>query len=315
MSAVGIKGKGESVWLAFFRILVLRRMRMLIKDETLLSEMETDEKMLCEALCSHGFDGNWYRRGYYDDGSVLGGAEREDCKIDLLPQAFSAILAYEIGFESEKAKVAMDAVRKILYDKENSLVRLLYPPFDCDLQSPGYIKGYVPGIRENGGQYTHAAVWAALGFLLCGEIGTGTELLFALNPAERYRNPQIAEAYRIEPYVFAGDVYTNPQHPGRGGWSYYTGSAAWYRKTVLEFLCGYTETADGFFLHPKLSEQFPSFSLTVVKKQTRYRIDISLADAPSLILDGDYITEKDRYFFRFDGKEHRAFLKIQKKKG
>ncbi|MBQ8497734.1 MAG: DUF3131 domain-containing protein [Clostridia bacterium] len=315
MSAVGIKGRGESVWLVFFRILVLRRMRMLVADEKILSEMQTEENLLYEALRTHGFDGKWYRRGYYDDGSVLGGAEREDCKIDLLPQAFAAILAHESSFETEKAKMAMDAVWKMLYDREHSLVRLLYPPFDKDTQSPGYIKGYVPGIRENGGQYTHAAVWAALGFLLCGENAKGAEILFAINPAERYRNDEIAKAYRIEPYVFAGDVYANPQHMGRGGWSYYTGSAAWYRKTALEFLCGYTETKDGFYLCPRLSERFSSFTLTVAKKKTRYQIEVSLADAPSLMLDGEYIAEKERYFFRFDGGEHRGFLKIQKTSG
>ena len=312
MSTVGIKGRGESVWLAFFRLLVLRKMRSLTEDEKTVSEMETEEQMLCDALKRYGFDGKWYRRGYYDDGSVLGGNEREDCKIDALPQAFAAILASESGFEKEKAKMAMDAVWQMLYDREHLLVRLLYPPFDKDAQAPGYIKGYVPGIRENGGQYTHAAVWTALGLFLCGETERAVEILFAVNPAERYQHEAIATAYRIEPYVFAGDVYTNEQHVGRGGWSFYTGSAAWYRKIVLEVLYGYTERADGFCLHPHLCGAFPSFTLTVAKKQTRYVIDVSLAEAPSLMLDGEYIHEKEKYFFRFDGKEHRGFLKVRK---
>ncbi len=312
MSAVGIKGRGESVWLAFFRILVLRKMRGLISDETLRFEMETEEKTLCEALKTHGFDGKWYRRGYYDDGSVLGGAEREDCKIDVLPQAFAAILADESRFDMQRAKMSMDAVWEMLYEREFSLVRLLYPPFDKDEQSPGYIKGYVPGIRENGGQYTHAAVWAALGFLLCGEAERGAEMMFAVNPAERYRDERIARAYRIEPYVFAGDVYANSQHMGRAGWSWYTGSAAWYRKTALEYLCGYTERKDGFYLHPRLSRKFSRFTLTVEKKQTRYVIDVSSAEVSSLVLDGEYIHEKENCFFRFDGKEHRGFLKVKK---
>ena len=180
----------------------------------------------------------------------------------------------------------MQAVEKYLFDRNHSLVKLLYPPFDKDTQSPGYIKGYVPGIRENGGQYTHAAVWAALGFFLCGEYEKGTEVLFAINPAERYQNPKIAEAYRIEPYVFAGDVYTNPQHIGRGGWSFYTGSAAWYRKVALETLCGYTEEKDGFYLNPRLSKKFPSFRILIDKENTVYRISVSLAERSSLVLDG-----------------------------
>ena len=313
MSLVGIRGTGESVWLAFFRILVLRKMTGLcscVGEVDWISEMEREEKLLCNAIEKYGFDGKWYRRGYYDDGSVLGGDERRDCKIDLLPQAFAAIVAYESGFAKDRAEISMRAVKKRLYDKKHSLVKLLYPPFDKDRQSPGYIKGYVPGIRENGGQYTHAAVWAALGFFLCGDTETGAEVLLAINPAERYRDPEIAKAYRIEPYVFAGDVYTNPQHLGRGGWSFYTGSAAWYRRVVLEILCGYTEQGDGFYLKPRLSEKFDGFSIAVNKKGTSYRIAVSRAETPSLVLDGEVMADGEYHFFRFDGGGHEAVLKI-----
>jgi cellobiose phosphorylase len=155
-----------------------------------------------------------------------------------------------------------------------------------------------------------AAVWAALGFFLCGETETAAEVMLAINPAERYLKPEIAKAYRIEPYVFAGDVYTNPQHIGRGGWSFYTGSAAWYRKVALEILCGYTEREEGFFLKPRLSEKFSAFSIEINKKETSYRINVSLSDEASLILDGEAVTEGERYFFRFDGGEHEAELKI-----
>ena len=310
MNLVGAHGKGESVWLAFFRILVLRRMARLCEDESLRGETEREEELLYRAIEEYGFDGEWYRRGYYDDGSVLGGRESGDCKIDLLPQAFAAILFCESGYAEERARKAMHSVERMLYDKRHALVRLLYPPFDCDAQSPGYIKGYVPGIRENGGQYTHAAVWAALGFFMIGEIEKGTEILFAINPAERYLCADIAKAYRIEPYVFAGDVYTNPQHIGRGGWSFYTGSAAWYRRVVTEILCGYTERGDGFYLRPRLSEKFGAFTITVNKKETVYRIGVSLADEPSLVCDGKPITNADGYFFCFDGKTHEVELKI-----
>ena len=315
MSLVGVGGKGESVWLAFFRILVLRKTIGLCEGSSeadVASEMETEIRLLCNAIEEHGFDGKWYRRGYYDDGSVLGGKERTDCKIDLLPQAFASIVAHECGFAKERAALAMRSVGKMLFDRKHFLVRLLYPPFDRDEQSPGYIKGYVPGIRENGGQYTHAAVWAALGFFLCGDVTTATEVMLAINPAERYLNPEIAKVYRIEPYVFAGDVYTNPQHIGRGGWSFYTGSAAWYRKVALEILCGYTEERDGFYLKPHLSETFDSFSIAINKKETSYRINVSLADEMSLVLDGEAIANAEDYFFRFDGGAHEGVLKVRK---
>jgi cyclic beta-1,2-glucan synthetase len=315
MNLVGARGKGESVWLAFFRILVLRKMKALCQrygDLSPISEMELEEDSLCEALRRYGFDGAWYRRGYYDDGSVLGGKERKDCQIDLLPQAFSAMLAHESGFEKEKARKSMQSVYQYLFDAKHSLVKLLYPPFDKDAQTPGYIKGYVPGIRENGGQYTHAAVWAVLGFFLCGDYEKGTEILFAINPAERYQNPSLAEAYRIEPYVFAGDIYTNAQHIGRGGWSFYTGSAAWYRKVALEILYGYTQEKDGFYLKPRLSETFSSFKIRVEKNHTVYRISVSLADRSSLTLDGKEIREGENHFFRWDGTCHEAILKLKK---
>lgn len=316
MNLVGAQGKGESVWLAFFKILVLRKMISLCRiygDFSQISEMEKEENALYEALKNYGFDGGWYRRGYYDDGSILGGKEQKDCKIDLLPQSFSAILAHESGFEQKKAHMSMQAVEKYLFDRKHSLVKLLYPPFDKDSQSPGYIKGYVPGIRENGGQYTHAAVWAALGFFLCGEYEKGTEVLFAINPAERYQNPEVAKVYRIEPYVFAGDVYANPQHVGRGGWSFYTGSAAWYRKVALEMLCGYTQEKDGFYLNPRLSKKFPSFQILIDKENTVYQISVSLSEHSSLTLDGKEMDNGQKYFFRFDGREHEAILKISEK--
>ena len=176
-----------------------------------------------------------------NDGTVLGGNEREDCKIDAIAQSFAMITADKLSLDKSHVKKAMQAVYDILFDKKNKLVRLLYPPFDKDTQSPGYIKGYVPGIRENGGQYTHAAVWTALGFFAGEENDKGAEILFAINPAVHGADEELAKQYKVEPYVLAGDVYANPAHMGRGGWSWYTGSAAWYRKVAMEVLCGYTE--------------------------------------------------------------------------
>ncbi len=311
MNGVGREGKGESVWLAFFLILVWERMANLSEMRGEDGELyrEKQERMM-DALREYGFDGAWYRRGYYDDGSPLGSALREDCKIDAIAQAFAGIVSETHGFEKERALSAMQSAEAYLFDREHRLLKLLTPPFAEDEQSPGYIKGYVAGIRENGGQYTHAAVWAALGFFGCDMNDIGAEVLFAINPAVRARDEDIAKAYRIEPYVFAGDVYTNPSHMGRGGWSWYTGSAAWYRNAVIEWLCGYREQGDSFTLSPRLSARFSSFSLTVKKKNTCYHIEASRAEMPSALLDGKPI--RPTHSFAFDGGEHTVKLFVSK---
>ena len=297
---------------AFLTALVLRRMLPLLRErgmEELCLRYESKIEELLSAVETQAYDGAWYLRGFYDDGGKLGSREREDCKIDVLPQAFSMIAADELGLDKTRPAAAMDSVYSILFDRENKLIRLLYPPFDADEQSPGYIKGYVPGIRENGGQYTHAAVWASIGFLAGDENDRGAETLFAINPAVRYEDTAIAEKYKIEPYVLAGDVYTNPFHAGRGGWSWYTGSAAWYRKAALEVLCGYTEEDGGFTLSPHLSQRFRGFELSVSRGDCRYHISVSVSDKDELILDGVPLADVVSHRFAFDGLCHEVILK------
>lgn len=307
MNTVGKAGRGESVWLAFFLVLVWERMIYLCE---MLGEETRDyqEKQLhmLEALRLYGYDGAWYRRGYYDDGTPLGSDCRCDCKIDAIAQAFAAIVSSELGFERERAMRAMASVEEHLFDREHQMIHLLTPPFMQDVQSPGYIKGYVAGIRENGGQYTHAAVWSAIGAFSCGKDALGAEMLFAITPALRARDPRLEKAYRIEPYVFAGDVYANPSHIARGGWSWYTGSAAWYRRAVLEWLCGYREDGEGFTLAPHLSQGFSSFSLEISKRDTHYTIDVSLGKQTHATLDGCEILSTAH--FLFDGGKHHVRL-------
>ncbi len=307
MNGVGRKGKGESVWLAFFLALVYERMaelaRLLSKDDAIYHKKK---EILLDAIREHGYDGAWYRRGYYDDGSPLGSALRKDCKIDVIAQAFAGIAAEALSFEKGRALSSMNAVCEYLFDREHQIIKLLTPPFVNDEQSPGYIKGYVAGIRENGGQYTHAAVWAALGFFGCGENELGAQALLAINPAVRAQNHEIEKAYRIEPYVFAGDVYANEDHPGRGGWSWYTGSAAWYRRAVIEWLCGYREEQDGFAIMPRLSSSFSSFKLRVCKKNTSYQVEARFGQRRRVTIDGKVVPWG--YHFKFDGGNHRICL-------
>lgn len=236
-SAVGEGGKGESVWLAFFGRIVIEMFVYVAEkrgEDTLLYREFSDT--LGRNTDLYAYNGKWYVRGFYDDGTPLGDKVCDECRIDLLPQAFSSLCDKAISVLRPDAyrnpkkhiKSALDSAYNMLYDKENRILRLFYPPFDKSEKNPGYIKGYAPGLRENGGQYTHGAVWGAMGFWYGGMEERAMEICSALCPAVRCLDKELFEKYKTEPYVLCGDVYANPSHPARGGWSWYTGSAAWY---------------------------------------------------------------------------------------
>lgn len=236
-SAVGEGGKGESVWLAMFARIVLEKFGALTaKLGGNPQKYFNLSDLLGKNVDEHAYNGKWFVRGFYDDGSPLGDETCDECKIDLLPQAFSAICDDVVArlrptaHRTEKTRIesALDYAHKYLYDAENRILKLFAPPFDRTEKNPGYIKSYAAGLRENGGQYTHAAVWGAMGFLCAGQNERADEIINALCPALRARDKTLFEKYKAEPYVLCGDVYSNPSHEGRGGWSWYTGSAAWY---------------------------------------------------------------------------------------
>jgi len=245
---------------------------------------------------------------------VLGAATTEGgCQIDILPQAFAQLSGMGKGNTDghSRTRTALETMFGALYDRDYRIMKLFTPPFVPGTgRNPGYIQGYVPGVRENGGQYTHAAVWAAIAMLDAGMIDQGTELLFALNPAERCTDPELAEIYGGEPYAMAGDVYSNPDFAGRCGWSLYTGAAAWYYKAVLEYLLGYDERADGFSITPKLSARFPGFTLQVQRHGTQYTIRAQLGDRTEYRLDGEPVADK---FFPFDKKRHNLEITVENK--
>lgn len=311
-NAVGSAGRGESVWLGEFLILVLRAMKPVFARYGSIAENEGyfgAEQSLIKAVLSC-YENGQFIRGYYDSGSKLGAKENRECSVDGIAQAFAAFC---FG-KDERTENAMRAVHDRLYREKDKLVCLLTPPFISEEQSPGYIKGYPAGIRENGGQYTHGAVWMAMGFFAVGEYRTGTKLLMDLNPSVRLRDQMVSNRYRIEPYVMAGDIYTNPSQPGRGGWSWYTGASGWYRRAVLEVLCGYRQTGMGFTLRPCLSDLFRSFSLEVEQKNTVYHVAVETSDEDLLTVDGKEIsTVKAIYehFFSFDGGEHTVFFRMK----
>ena len=227
--------RGQSVWLTFFMMDILNKFAKIAEfmlDEVDKMHFYSERHMLKHAVFESAFDGNYFARAFYDDGKPLGTKDSEDCKIDLISQSWAAIALKYYPDCAEEIKSALQYAEKYLVDRENKIVKLLYPPFDNPKGNPGYIKAYVPGVRENGGQYTHAAVWLAKAYFDIGEKEKGLDILKILTPIYHSNNKEIADIYKVEPYVIAADVYSNVDHIGRGGWTWYTGSAAWMYKVI-----------------------------------------------------------------------------------
>jgi cyclic beta-1,2-glucan synthetase len=217
------------------------------------------------------WDGEWYRRGYYDDGSPLGSAQNDECRVDSIAQSWAVISG---AVPARFADRAMDAVRAHLVRRGHGLVALLTPPFDRSSQDPGYIKGYPPGVRENGGQYTHAAVWALMAMARLGYGDEAAEIFHMLNPVNHTRIAPEVERYKAEPYVLAGDVFAHPSHAGRAGWTWYTGSAGWMYRAGLESILGLRRRGATFEIDPCIPTAWPAYSIDWRFGATRYVIDV-----------------------------------------
>jgi len=287
---VGGKGKGESVWLAFFLLDILKSMQAvaLIKKDKNFSEICKNEfEKLSKNIESNGWDGEWYLRAYFDNGDVLGSASNEECRIDSLPQSWSVISS---GVSAGRSKTAMENVYKRLVDKNNSLIKLFEPPFNETPNNPGYIKGYLPGVRENGGQYTHAAVWAVIAFAMLKERSKAWELFSLINPVNHSDSPEKCRVYKIEPYVTAGDVYSVEPNAGRGGWSWYTGSSSWMYQLIVRYLLGIKLKIDRLYFEPLLPRNWNSLKIHYRYRETFYHIDIKREgrgdDVLSVVADG-----------------------------
>jgi cyclic beta-1,2-glucan synthetase len=273
MNRVGVGGRGESTWLGWFLEAVLLRFARVAeqrKDGERASRYRKEAKRLAEML-ELAWDGDWYRRGYFDDGSPIGSVHSDECKIDAIAQSWAVLSG---AADPRRAERAMDAVRTHLIRRGIGLVLLLTPPWDKSSQDPGYIKGYVPGIRENGGQYTQAAIWTAMAIAKLGSGDEAMELFHMLNPINRTRTDIDVETYKAEPYVIAGDVYGHPLHLGRGGWTWYTGSAGWAYRMGLEFLLGLARHGASFTLEPCIPSTWKGYSLVWTIEGTRYEITI-----------------------------------------
>lgn len=274
MNRVGHEGRGESVWLAWFLIVVLNEMAVLCdrRERSDLAQRYRSQAEWLAGMAELAWDGDWYRRAYFDDGTPLGSAQNEECRIDSLTQSWAVLSG---AAQRRRAARAMEAVRAHLVRRDARLVLLLTPPFDRMPQDPGYIKGYLPGLRENGGQYTHAALWAVIALARLGQGDEAMELFHMVNPVNHTRLPDGVERYKAEPYVVAADVYAHPQHPGRGGWTWYTGSAGWMYQAAIEALLGVRRCGASFALDPCIPARWEGFSLEWRVGRTTYRIQVA----------------------------------------
>jgi cellobiose phosphorylase len=274
MNLVGEQGKGESVWLGFFLYDVLMRFTEVARmrgDLSFVERCQGEAVRVRRYVELFGWDGEWYRRAYFDDGSPLGSASNPECQIDSVAQSWSVLSG---AGEAERSRMAMEAVEKRLVRRDHRLIQLLDPPFDKSTLNPGYIKGYVPGVRENGGQYTQGAIWAAMAFAALGDNRRAWELLAMMNPVTHARSAEEIATYKVEPYVVAADVYALAPHTGRGGWTWYTGSAGWMYRLIVESLLGLRLEVDKLRVTPCLPADWRTFKVHYRYRETVYHIAV-----------------------------------------
>ncbi len=312
MNLVGAHGKGESVWLAFFLVHVLQEFSAIaqLRADTAFAKKCVDQAaQLKENIEKNAWDGQWYRRAYFDNGEPLGSATNLECQIDSIPQSWSVLSG---AGDPKRTRQAMEAVNNRLVRQEQSLIQLLDPPFDKSPLDPGYIKGYVPGVRENGGQYTHAAIWTVMAFAGLGDQRRAWELLSLISPLSHGSTPADIATYKVEPYVVAADVYAVAPHIGRGGWTWYTGSAGWMYRLIVESLIGLRLDVDKLRFVPCLPEEWQTFKLHYRYRDTFYHVTIKNnghREVTRVTLDG--IDQLDKAIHLVDDRrEHSAEVEI-----
>ena len=272
MNSVGADGRGESIWLGWFQHLVLSEFAPLAQargEQMRAAAWRAHAQQLRESLEQHGWDGDWYRRAYFDDGTPLGSAASTECRIDSIAQSWSVLSG---AADTARAGRAMSALDRHLVRREDGMVLLLTPPFDRSMPDPGYIQSYPPGIRENGGQYTHASAWAVIAFAQLGDGDRAGELFSMMNPINHARTHEDALRYKVEPYVVAADIYSEAPHVGRGGWTWYTGSAAWMYRAGLEWILGCRVRGATLLLDPCVPREWTQFHVNLRHRSTRYEI-------------------------------------------
>ncbi len=319
MNLVGIHGKGESVWLAFFMIEVLSSFAHLATtrhDDVFAESCRMEVAKLRQNIEAHAWDGEWYRRAYFDDGSPLGSKINPECMIDSISQSWSVLSGMS---DPEHSRIAMNSLDKYLVRRNSGLIQLLDPPFDKADMNPGYIKGYVPGVRENGGQYTHAAIWATMAFAKMGDSEKAWELLNLINPVNHALDADGVATYKTEPYVMAADVYGQAPHTGRGGWTWYTGSASWMYRLMLESLLGLKREGNTLSFSPCIPKDWTSYSMSYRFGNSSYKIafiqtlhtEYGKAVATTISLDG--VVQSDHAIKLLDDyREHKIEVSISR---
>ncbi len=296
-STVGNKGKGESVWLGFFLYEVLNRFIPICEYKQENVRVDKYKKIQVElkhALNTSGWDGRWYRRAFMDDGQILGTIENDECQIDSIAQSWSVI---SNAGDIDKKYIAMENLENYLVDKENGIIKLLNPPFNKSKLEPGYIKSYLPGVRENGGQYTHAAIWAIIANAILEQGDKATEYFKRINPIEHSSSKEAAHKYKAEPYVVAADVYGVGNLIGRGGWTWYTGSSSWFYKAGIEYILGLNIKNGILTIKPCIPKEWKEYSIRYEYKSSIYNIKVKNIEGKNtgvekFIVNGEEIKEK-----------------------
>ena len=305
-SNIGIKGKGESVWLGFFLYDVLNKFVQICderKDVENCEKFRNIKDTLRKNLNTNAWDGRWYKRAIMDDGTVIGSMESKECKIDGISQSWSVISG---AGDNDKKYISMQEVQNNLVDKENKLIKLFTPSFKAWEINPGYIKAYPDGIRENGGQYTHGAIWTIIANCLLGFGDKAVEYLKLINPIEHSRTKDLAKKYKVEPYVISADIYSNPSVNGMGGWSWYTGSSSWYYDAVVEYVLGLKIEDKYLYLNPCIASYWKEFEIHYKYKTTMYNIIVKNPEGKNtgvkkFLLNDREISEK-KVLLQEDGK-------------
>ncbi|MGZ8196311.1 MAG: GH36-type glycosyl hydrolase domain-containing protein, partial [Methylosarcina sp.] len=315
MNRVGNQGKGESVWMAWFLLAVLPEFADMAEargEHERAGRWREHVNLLKAAVEAEGWDEAWYRRAYFDDGTPLGSAVNAECRIDSIAQSWGIISG---AAEPERAVRAMNSVREYLVRHGDELVLLFTPPFDKTERDPGYIKSYPPGVRENGGQYTHAAIWSVIAYAMLGEGDQAAELLRMLNPINRTATRTGVYAYKVEPYVLSADIYSEPPHVRRGGWTWYTGAAGWYYRAGMEWILGLQVRADKLILDPCIPKEWDSYSIFYQHENTRYEITVEnpngvASGIKTITLDGERQLKGNSIPLQDDGQVHQVRVEL-----
>ena len=311
MNQIGHKGKGESVWLGWFLYDILVKFSAIMKDRGDNKNAERYSKVaskLAEDINNNAWDGKWYKRAYFDDGRALGSIENDECKIDSISQSWAVISG---AGEKEKIADSMKSVENYLIDKENKIVKLLTPAFANTELEPGYIKGYLAGIRENGGQYTHAAVWLGIAYAILNDKEKAYEIQRLLNPLNHTIDLSNVNKYKLEPYVMPADIYSNEKALGRGGWSWYTGAAAWMYRFVIEYIIGLQKRGEKLIIKPCFPENWDEIEVEYRYLKTIYKMKVINSNKNEMILDGTLMAGNMLELVN-DGGIH--FLELKNKK-